>query len=43
MHNLKVENDALLGGLSEDLNLGGSLSESSEGWLQRGKGGSQDI
>ena len=39
MHNLKVENHVLSGGLAKDLSPGGSLSESSEGLLQKGKGG----
>ena len=38
MHNLKAENYALFGELVEDLSLGGSLSDSSEGLLRRGKG-----
>ena len=37
MHNLKVENYALFGGHTEDLNPGDSLSDSSEGLFQRGK------
>ena len=43
MHNLKVENYGLLSGLSEDLGVGdgGSLSDSSEGLLPRGKGGAR--
>ena len=39
--NLKVENYTLLGGLSEDLSLRGSLSGSSEGLIQRGKWGAR--
>ena len=39
MHNLKVENSVLFGGLTEDSSLAGSLSDSSEGLLRRGKGG----
>ena len=35
MHNLKAENYVLLGGLSEDSSPGGSLSDSSEGLLQK--------
>ena len=38
MHNLKVENYVLLGKLAEDLGLGDSLSDSSEGLVQRGEG-----
>ena len=38
MHNIKVENYVLFGGLPEDSSLGGRLSGSSEGLLQRGKG-----
>ena len=38
MHNLKVENCVLFGRLTEDLNLGCSLSENSEGLFQRAKG-----
>ena len=41
MHNLKVENYASFGGLAEDLSPGGSLSDSSEGLLWRGKGGAR--
>ena len=42
VHNLKSENYVLfLGGLPEDSNPGGSFSDSSEGLLQRGKGGSR--
>ena len=49
MHNLKVKNYVLLGRLSEDSSPEGSLSDSSEGFLWRGKGvfatkpGSQNI
>ena len=39
--NLKVENYTLFGGLSEDLSLGGSLSGSSEGLIQRGEWGAR--
>lgn len=39
MHNLKVVNCVLFGGLSEDPSLEGSLSDSSEGLFQRDKGG----
>ena len=39
LHNLKVENYVLFGGLAEDLSPGDSLSDSSEGLLQRGKVG----
>ena len=38
-HNLKVENYVLFGGLAKDLRLEGSLSDNSEGLLQRGEGG----
>ena len=38
MHNLKAENYALLGRLTEDLSLGYSLSDLSEGLFQRDKG-----
>ena len=41
MHNLKVENYVLFGRLAKDLSLGGSLSDSSEGLLLRGKGGAR--
>ena len=40
IHKLKVENDVLFGGLSEDLSPADSLSGSS-GLLQRGKGGAR--
>ena len=39
MHNLKVENSVLFGGLTEDSSPAGSLSDGSEGLLRRGKGG----
>ena len=39
MHNLKVENYVLFGGLAENLSPGDSLSDSREGLFQRGKGG----
>ena len=39
MHNLKVENSVLFGGLTEDSSLAGSLSDGSEGLLRIGKGG----
>ena len=35
MHNLKVENYVLFGGLAEDLSPGGSLSDSREELLRR--------
>ena len=38
MHNLKVDNYVLFSGHIEDLSLGDSLSDSSEGLFQRGKG-----
>ena len=38
MHNLKVENYVLCGGHSEDVSLGHSISDGSEGRLQRGQG-----
>lgn len=41
MHNLRTENYALFGRLTEDLSLGDSLSNSSEGLLQRGEGGAR--
>jgi len=41
MHNLKVESSVLFGGLSEDSSPGGSLSNSSEGLLCKGKGGAK--
>ena len=41
MHNLKVENRVLFGRLSEDISPGDSLSESSEGLLGRGEGGTR--
>ena len=41
MHNLKVENYVLFGGLSEDSSPGGSLSYGSEGLFQRGKEGAR--
>ena len=41
MHNLKVENYVLFCGLAEDLSPGDSLSDSSEGLLLRGKGGTR--
>ena len=37
----KGENYVLFGGLPEDLSLGYSLSDSSEGLLRRGKGGAR--
>ena len=43
MHNLKVENYVLFGRLTKDYSLGYTVSESSEGLLQRGKGRSRDI
>ena len=39
MHSLKVVSEVLLEDLTEDYNLGDSLSDSSEELLQRGKGG----
>ena len=39
LHNLKVENHVLFSRFSEDLSLEGSLSDSSERLLRRGKGG----
>ena len=39
MHNLKVGNYVLFSGFSEDLSPEDSLSDHSEGLLQRGKGG----
>ena len=41
MHSLRVENYVLFSGLAEDLNLEDRLSDSSEGLLQRGKGGAR--
>ena len=41
MHNLKVENYILFSGHTEDLSLGHSLSDSSEGLFQWGKGGAR--
>ena len=41
MHNLKVESYVLFSGHSEDFKPGGSLSDSSEGLLQRGKQGAR--
>ena len=41
MHNLKFENYVLFAELAEDLSLGDSLSESSEGQFWRGKGGAR--
>ena len=41
VHYLKVENYVSLGRISEDLNPEGSLSDRSEGVLQRGKGGAK--
>ena len=38
MHHLKVENYVLFGRLAENLNWGGSLSDSSDGPVPRGKG-----
>ena len=38
MHNLKVENDVLFGGLADDLSPGYSLSGSSGGLFQRSQG-----
>ena len=37
LHNLKVENYDLFGGLTEDYRLGYSLSDSSEELFKRGK------
>ena len=39
MHNLKIKNCILFSRVTENLSLGGSLLENSEGLLQRGKGG----
>ena len=39
MHNLKVKNYVLFIRVAENLSLGGSLLENSEGLLQRDKGG----
>ena len=41
MHNLKVENYGLFSRLTEDLSPGYSFSDSSEGLVQRGKGGAR--
>ena len=41
MHNLKVENYVLSGGLNEDLSPGYSLLDSSEGLFQRRNGGTK--
>ena len=40
-HNLKVENYVLFSRVAEDLSPEGSLSDSSEGLLHRGKGGAR--
>ena len=41
MHYLKVEDYVLFSGFTEDLSPGYSLSDSSEGLLQRGMGGAR--
>ena len=41
MHTLEAANYVLLSGLSEDFSPGGSLSDLSEGLLQRGQGGAR--
>ena len=41
MHNLKVENYVLFGGLSEDFKPRSSLSDGSDGLLQGGQGGAR--
>ena len=41
MHNLKVEDYVLIGSRAEDLSLENNLTYSSEGLLQRGKGGAR--
>ena len=43
MHSLKVVSEVLLEDLTEDYNLGDSLSDSSEELLQRGKGGVRHV
>ena len=41
MYHLKVENYILFRGLAENLSLGGSLSDSSQGLLWRSEGGAR--
>ena len=43
MHNLKVKNYVLFGRLTKDYSLGYTVSETSEGLLQKCKGGSRYI
>ena len=41
MHNLEVENYVLFSRHTENLSLGGRISDSSEGLVQRGEGGAR--